>query len=130
MHCCLWRGQTYIEILHKVDAFHNSRFQANSRQEQHEHGNVDHQPGHLLRCPPVEEQVTYKPVREEQPEARWPCNAAHHSYQAEHHTDLFIQGDQHQIVVPGLIAACHLLLLDPVIQPRPDTITDPATNIR
>src|SRR2546430_10055858 len=46
-------------------------------------------------------------------------------YDAKNQANLLVERDQHHIIVPGLSTTCHLLLLNPIIEPLPDTIPDP-----
>src|SRR6266851_3811527 len=90
---------------------------------------MDHQPGHLFRRPGVEEYITYKPVHEEETETCRLYKAADDANQAKYQAYLLVQGNKHQIVVPGLTTARNLLLLNPVVKPLPDAIANAALNV-
>ena len=85
---------------------------------------MDGQPGHLLSGPGVEEEVAYQPVDQEEAETSRLGNTAQDADQAEDYSYLLIERNDHQVVIPGLVATRHLLLLYPVIDTLPDTITD------
>jgi hypothetical protein len=72
---------------------------------------MNHQPGHLFRCPGIDEKVPNEPVHQKEPETRWLDKAAHNTYDAKDHTNLLIQRDEQKIVIPGLATARDLLLL-------------------
>src|SRR5579863_5573691 len=91
---------------------------------------MDHQPGHFFRRPGVEEDVAHEPVSQEESEARRAHKAYNQTRQPKDNTYLLIQGNEHQVVIPGLPTTRYLLLLYPVVQSLPYTITDATANIR
>src|SRR5215472_10811528 len=113
----------------EVDQRHHDRLQTNGSQQHHGHCHVDHQPGHFLSGPGIEGDIAHEPVGNEEAEASWPHEAAHEADQTEYDTDLFVQWNEQEIVIPRLAAARYLLLLQPVIDARPDTITDAASDV-
>ncbi len=90
---------------------------------------MDGQPGHFLACPGVDEDITYEPVHQEQAEWIGFCNRAYDADHPKDHSNLLVQWNEHEVVIPGLGAPCYLLLLDPVVEALPDAIPDTAANI-
>src|SRR6266700_2317454 len=129
-HHKLRRGACSIEaIFDKIVEGDHGWLQSNSRQQHHGHGHMDHQPGHFLSSPGVEEDVAAKPVGHEETEARRLYETTYQASQSEDDSYLFIQRYQEQVVVPGLSTTRYLLLLYPVVDTLPDTITNTTSNV-
>src|SRR6266516_6192489 len=115
-------GTSLQAALDEIGNFHHARFQPDSRQDHHRHRHMDHQPGHLLGGPGIDEHIADKPVDHEETEARRAQKRTHNTDQPEDQSNLLVERDQQEIVVPGLPTTGDLHLLKPVVQSLPDAI--------
>src|SRR6266700_2899961 len=128
-YCALCSSGTCHPGLDQSDDTYHNWLKPDSGQDHEWHRHVDHQPGHLFRGPGVDEHIPHKPIDHKQAKTRGSQQAAHDTGDTEDKADLFVEWDKQQVIIPGLLATCDLLLLQPIVQSLPDAIANTTTDI-